>query len=219
MTENSEFLEAAKNGDVATVVSLLDADPQLVSAAGDHDKTALHWAAEKDHAEIAQTLIEAGADIEARTSWGATPLEWAAVMGSGSVADLLLEKGAGGFTLVTAAALGKLSDVKKFAQQLTGTGGNNFSDALHSAARNGHRETVAYLLGLGGDIDTKGFFGATGMHWAAINGHHETVEFLLAQGADTSVRDSEFDATPEDWALEGGHNSIVEMLRRSAQPS
>lgn len=215
MTENSEFLEAAKNGDVATIVSLLDVDPQLVSAAGDHNKTALHWAAEKNHAEIAQTLIEAGADIEARTSWDATPLEWAAVMGSGAVADLLLEKGAGGFTLVTAAALGKLSDVKKFA----GAGGHNISDALHSAARNGHRETVAYLLGLGGDIDAKGFFGATGMHWAAINGHRETVEFLLAHGADTSARDAEFDATPEDWALEGGHNSIVEMLRQSGQPS
>ena len=69
----------------------------------DHLKTALHWAAEMDHAEVAAALVEAGADIEARTTWGASSFDWAATMGSSRVADLLLDRGVTGFTLITRA--------------------------------------------------------------------------------------------------------------------
>jgi ankyrin repeat protein len=70
MTSDAEFIEAAKNGNATKIRSLLTANPDLVSAVGDHQKTALHWAAEIDHGEVAAALVEAGADIEARTSWG-----------------------------------------------------------------------------------------------------------------------------------------------------
>ena len=53
------------------------ADSSLVAVADAHDKTPLHLAAEHDRAEIAALLLEAGADIEARATWGATPLDWA----------------------------------------------------------------------------------------------------------------------------------------------
>src|ERR1044071_3504975 len=89
VSNETEFIEAAKLGDTATVISLLEREPELVNAAGDHDKTALHWAAEKDDSVTAAVLLDAGADIEAKTDWGATPLEWAGVMGSPQVGDLL----------------------------------------------------------------------------------------------------------------------------------
>src|SRR5262245_24237919 len=85
MSDEATFIEAAQNSDTTTVVAMLVAEPALVNAAGEYDKTALHWAAEKDFLEIATALLDAGADIEARTSWGATPFEWAAVMGSSRV--------------------------------------------------------------------------------------------------------------------------------------
>src|ERR1700733_11272370 len=138
MPHETEFIEAAKNGDTATVISLLDIDPLLVNTAGEYDKTALHWAAEKNDAVTAAVLIDAGADIEVKTSWGATPLEWAGVMSSNTVADLLIERGAQGYNVKTAAALGKLADVKKIIEN----GGDDISPALHLAARNGHIETV-----------------------------------------------------------------------------
>jgi ankyrin repeat protein len=91
------------------------------------------------------------------------------------------------------------------------------SDALYAAARNGHREVVAYMIDQGADIDAKGVFGATGLHWAAINGHHEVVEFLVKRGANLTIRDSKFDGTPEEWAHEGVHNSIEATLRQAKQ--
>src|SRR5687768_11846738 len=111
MTDENEFIEAVKRGDASIVADLLFRRPELVGFAGDHRKTGLHWAAETDQLETARILLDAGADMEAKTSWGATPLDWAATMGSARVADLLLSRGATGFTLITAAALGKLQAV------------------------------------------------------------------------------------------------------------
>src|SRR5262245_27247375 len=105
MANEAEFIEAAKKGDAEKIRSLLKVDSNLVRAVGDYMKTALHWAAEMDQVEVAMTLVDAGADIEARTSWGASPLDWAATMGSSRVADLLLARGATGFNLITAAGL------------------------------------------------------------------------------------------------------------------
>lgn len=211
MTQPDEFLHAVKQGDGPTVAELLRQQPELISVADEYDKTALHWAAEKDHAEIARTLLDAGADIEAKTNWGDTPLKWAATLGSARVADLLLGHGAKGFTLNVAAALGKLDDVKTMIDSAADP--SQVSEAMYSAARNGHTEVVRYLLDEGAAIDTKGFFGGTGLHWAAINGHRETVELLIARGADLKIRDEQFDSTPEGWAEEGDHAEIAELLR------
>src|SRR5882724_5148643 len=113
MTNKVEFIEAAKKGDATKIGSLLKVDPSLVSAVGDHMKPALHWAAEMDQAEVAVVLVETGGDIEARISWGASPFDWAATMGRFCVAGLLLARGATGLTLITAASLGKLSEVRR----------------------------------------------------------------------------------------------------------
>ena len=211
MAREDEFLEAAKRGDGPAVADFLRTEPELVRVVDEYHKTALHWAAEKNRAEIARLLVDAGADIEATTSWGATPLEWAATMGSSSVADLLLARGAGRFTLIVAAALGKFEDVKFLLDSE-----NDFaSTALYAAARNGHTEVVEHLLDHGATIDTRGFFGGTGLHWAAINGHRDTVELLIARGASRSIRDEHFDSTPEEWAIEGGHAELATLLHTS----
>jgi ankyrin repeat protein len=156
-------------------------------------------------------------------------------MGSTDVAELMLARGASGFTLVVAAGLGKLEDVKAIVAAGTDLSAhrrrgapdssnedwpadtahiqqNVLSDALYAAARNGHTEVVEYLLDQGADIDAKGIFGATGLHWAAINGHRNTVGLLVARGASLNIRDERFDSTPEGWAREGGHMQLAEFL-------
>ena len=159
-------------------------------------------------------------------------------MGSTEVGDLLLARGASGFTLINAAGLGKLDQVKAIvssgvdisAHRRRGAPqspddhwpadsahilGDVLSDAMFAAARNGHTEVVEYLLDNGALIDAKGVFGATGLHWAAINGHLKTVEFLIDRGANLTLRDKRFDSTPEGWAREGSHADITKLLRRS----
>ena len=211
MAQQEDFLNAVKQGDGPGVEELLRRQPELITVADEYDKTALHWAAEKNHAEIARMLLDAGADIEAKTNWGDTPLNWAATLGSSNVAELLLGRGARGFNLNVAAALGKLDDVKTMIDSEADLSG--ISHAMYSAARNGHTEVVKYLLDRGAAIDTRGYFGGTGLHWSAINGHRETVELLIARGANLEIRDERFDSTPEGWAEEGGHAEIVQLFR------
>jgi hypothetical protein len=172
----------------------------------DARKTPLHWAAERDDREAAEELLNAGADLEARTSWGATHLEWAATMGSVKVADLLLSRGAAGMDLAIAANLGKIDVVRRLldAGPLSPAAGKPapaepddhwvadsarmkgdvISHAFYCACRNGHTEVAALLLERGTDVNAKGIFGGTGPHWAAINGHRGTVALLLSHGAD-----------------------------------
>jgi ankyrin repeat protein len=237
-----EFFDLVRRDDASTVARLLGRHPELAGAAGEHGKTGLHWAAETDQAEVARLLIDAGAEIEARTSWGASPLDRAAAMGGGRVADLLLSRGAGGLTLVVAAGLGKLEHVRSTIESGVGLAGQRrrgapdspdehwpadsahmlgdvISDAMYAAARNGHAEVVEYLLDRGAAVDAKGVFGATALHWAALSGHRRTVDLLLARGASRGIRDARFDATPAEWANEGRHGEIAGALNPKGRPA
>ena len=239
MTPAEEILEAAQHGDVAKVSRLLRADPALVNAKGAYDKRPLHWAAEKNHRELAELLIANGADINAEVTWGMTPLQWAANMGSRDVADVLLAHGARPqLNMWCAAGLGMLDVVQSFWTSPTtlkpGAGqtrsrdlGNGrwgktpppesyrelVSDAFYIASRNGHVAVARFLLEKGADINCRGFFGAPSLHWAAINGHKAMVEFLIERGADLHLRDSEFHSTPLGWALEGKQTAIAKLLQ------
>jgi uncharacterized protein len=237
MNGAAAILQAVRDGDVPVVRRLLSADPRLVRATDDHLKTPLHWAAEHDHHEVAKMLLDAGADLEATTSWGATPLDWAATMGSTKVADLLLARGAHGMNFVAAASLGKLDLVRKFLDSGAPLAslakpaptepddhwpadsarmkGDVISNAFYGACRNGHTAVAALLLERGANVNAKGVFGGTALHWAAINGHEDTVAFLVAHGADLTIQDSKFDSTPEGWAAEGQHEEIRALLHRS----
>jgi DNA-binding transcriptional MerR regulator len=233
-----EMLAAATTGDISVVRRLLARDPSLVDAVDIYDKTPLHLAAERDHAELAALLLVAGAELEAETSWGMTPLQWAANMNSQAVARLFLDSGAE-LNLWAAAGLGILREVQAFRTEdgrlrpgaaqaryeqdddgrwlkLPATTDERaiVSEAFQIASRNGHTKTARYLLELGADVDFRGFFGGTGLHWAAINGHLETVELLLARGADPTLRDHEFGADASGWAREGGHAATIDYLDR-----
>jgi ankyrin repeat protein len=242
-TKTLEMLDAAENGDIEKIHSLLAEDPRLANAVGEYHKTPLHWAAEKNHGEVARVLIDAGADLNRVTTWGASPLEWAAYMGSEEVADQLLARGATGMNLVLAAGLGRLDEVMDYCDSrssLDGLGipkrpndvndskgwppdaarmkGDALGEAFQLACRNGHLEVAKYLLGRGADVDAKGYFGGTGLHWAAINGHADVVDWLLDNGADTEIVDNGFKATPTGWAVEGGHDDIAIMIRDRRGP-
>ena len=238
MAPGGEILAAAQQGNVEKVEELLAADPKLVNAKGEYDKTPLHWAAEKNHRRLAEALVAAGADIGAETTWGSTPLQWAANMGSREVADLLLKHGARPqLNMWAAAGLGMLEVVQSFwispntlkpnagqvrsRRTADGVWGRMpppedyvelVSEAFSIAARNGHVDVAKFLLEKGADINSKGFFGAPGLHWAAINGHKEMVEFLIGRGADLHLRDEQFHSTPLGWALEGKQTEIAELL-------
>ena len=110
--------------------------------------TALHWAAMKGDAELAQMLIFAGANIKATTRLGAyTPLFLAAQQGHGKVIAALVKAGA---------------DVK----QPTPTA----RPPLMVAAASGEVDAVRVLVDAGADVNAKdGVRGQTPLMFAAAN--------------------------------------------------
>jgi ankyrin repeat protein len=93
---DDDLCAGAIGGDVAKVEAALLAGA-AVNCRGDGGFTALHFAAQERHVDVARVLLEAGADLEAQNEYGGTPL-WVAVMNArdteGGVVGLLLRAGA-----------------------------------------------------------------------------------------------------------------------------
>ncbi|MEM7417650.1 MAG: ankyrin repeat domain-containing protein [Gemmatimonadota bacterium] len=236
---SEEWLEGAfdavRRGALGEVVDILDVHPDAVRARGEHDVTLLHAAAEQGHTQVVDVLLERGADVEAESAWGHTAFEWAANMNQRGTALHLRDRGAGRADVWLAAALGLMDEVAGYfdgAGLKDGAGrfpragarldgwpadaafrtGEAVSDALYIACRNGHLEVARFLRERGGDIQAKGYFGASALHWAAGGGHRDVVEWLVVEGADLSARDPEFDSTAAGWAREFGHDELGAWL-------
>src|SRR5581483_4423678 len=91
---SSPVADAAQNGDKEAVRTLLKQAAD-VNAAQPDGMTALHWAAMRNDAELAQTLLYAGANVKATTRInGYTPLLLATKNGNAAVVEPLIKGGA-----------------------------------------------------------------------------------------------------------------------------
>jgi hypothetical protein len=139
-------------------------------------RTPLHSATAGGHTEIAELLIDNGADVNANEDYGWTPLHLAAKYGHREVAELLIAKGA------------DMNAKKK-----------DGWTPLHLAALYGHTEIVELLIAKDANVNAKNVGGGTPLHEAAGWGHKEIVELLIARGVDVNAK-SEWGDTPLDWA-------------------
>lgn len=88
---SQEFHDAATSGDMETVRQMLAANPALVQSRIDWDFTALHGVAGEEQFEMAEFLLDACADPNAKNDEGITPLHLAAYAG---MVELLVRRGA-----------------------------------------------------------------------------------------------------------------------------
>ena len=153
---------AAMRQDPAAVRALVK-DGKDVNAAQGDGMTALHWAAMHGDAELASTLLYAGANVKATTRLGGyTALHLAAQAGrAGTIARLI----AGGAR----------------ASGVTATG----ATPLMLAAASGHADAVALLLEQDGDANAaESANGETALMFAAALDRADAIRELLAHGAD-----------------------------------
>jgi ankyrin repeat protein len=158
--------DAAQRGDKQAVRDLVrqGAGVNTPQAGG---TTALHWAAQADDVEMADLLIQAGANAAAANVAGATPLLAAAVNGSAAMIGRLLAAGA---------------DPNA---PLTRTG----DTALMMASRTGKVDAVRVLLDRGANANAQETWGGTtALMWAISEKHPEVVKLLIERGANVNAR-------------------------------
>ena len=184
------LMVAAFFGHTETVRYLVDLPEVDVHHKATDGYTALHWAGQEDHPDVAKVLIDAGADIEAKGEEGYSPLLTASRDGSLGAVRMLVKAGAG--VCVT---------------------DNVGSTCLILAAQNGQTETVRYLLCLPEvDVNQSCNSGFTSLHLGVLQTHSDVVEVLIDAGADVEAKNDVVGRTPLHCACEVGEREIVKML-------
>ena len=183
--------------------------------------TALHLAAEKD-AGIVQVLIDAGANIEAKTAFGKSPLHWACESGELGVVETLLRAGAvmqgdrqGHTCLMRASSCGHTEIVRTLLcmpEVHVDRRGRSGHSALHRAVSDNHPDVVQVLIDAGADIETKDNFGRSPLHKASERGWGlDIVKMLVSAGTDVRTTDSSGQTCLFTASFQG-HTDIVRYL-------
>jgi ankyrin repeat protein len=210
----SALHEAAKRGDIATCITLLDygASLELKSDPKYKSMTALHFAAEGGHSAVIKLLIAQGAALEAQSSSQSTPLFRAARSGSLEAVEVLYSAGSD----INASTWDNWTPLF---QALT----HGFVDIAARLLAWGADPTITILAGQNSLMIIAGVriktYPKQGLHWsvgldarteALLNSTHQKIQLLQAQAqaqASTARTSNLFNEllaniTPGYWRLE-----------------
>jgi len=218
-TTNGWGLPRELPGTGAIAQALIDAGAPVDGDPGDQE-TPLITAASYGDAEVAKVLIDAGADVNARSAPdsggvpGGTALLHAAVFGMTEVLDLLVEAGAAVRSLEEAAAAGNIEGWLRPESRLQAR-----IRALVFAADHQRLPVIDQLIAADTPVDAfDEEWGRQALRVAAQNGRPASVRRLLAYGADPNLRDKD-GLTALDWCRPGrrsvdgpGHTDVEAIL-------
>jgi len=162
----SDVADAAMKRDISALRALVKqkADVNAPQADG---ATALHWAVQLDDVEMADVLIQSGANVKAANRFDVTPFGLACMNGNARMIEKLLKAGAD-----ANAPLSVLGETP-----------------LMMAARTGNAEAVKILLDHGASVNAREKSkGHTALMWAAVESHPAVVKLLLEHSADPNIR-------------------------------
>lgn len=197
----SSIHEAAVGGNIEILKLLIDngANVNLKDTKG---LRPLHYAAWQGRSEPVFILLRRGANVNEQSLTGDTPLHFACQYGHNDIVQLLLFHQADP-SLVNRRQLnpldlacenGRFHVVHSLLQnticQRMILNGNETTNALHLASKNGHTDIVRLLLLNGMDINRMINNEGTALHIACRNGRYETAKLLLECGIDLHASNS-----------------------------
>lgn len=183
------LVKAAIDNDMAALKELLEAGANVDATDEIYHASALAMAVDSDNLEMVQSLLWAGADVNARNSLGQTALMYLNERSTSEVAEALVAAGA-----------------KLDLQDEDG------DTALITVAAYNNGEILQVLLDAGAAVNMKNNKGETALIVAANEGIVENVKALIMAGADVYERDAE-GKTALTHAREHNNTRAVKLLR------
>jgi hypothetical protein len=177
----------------AAMVGFRDLAERLIAEHPEHvnarraltEETPMHVAARKGNGDVLSLLLEHGADMEGRNSYGETPLHTSSREGKLDAGQFLLDRGA---------------DIHARADKDW--------TPLITAVYHGCIEFARMLLECGARINAQTAYGQSPLHEAVRDGDIQAVRLLLEHGADINARNSS-GKTPSQLTRK---REIVELL-------
>ena len=196
-----ELWERARHGDLDALKRLVEEEYAEVNAKNEHNKTALYYACENGHTELAQYLLDNGASVHL----GDIPLTVAVRNKHLSVVELLLTHGA---------HPGALEEDVKYSSR--------HKLPLHIAADDKNCELVELLLKHGANVDITDYNGHTALHNAitkttwlsyriATKNAKSVIDILLENKADVNIVNN-YGQTALHLAVCNGMTAVVRKM-------
>jgi hypothetical protein len=179
-------------GFTEVVERLSQISPSAVKRINAKGATSLHLASQFGHLDIVRTLLNGGAEIDAKDEGMETALIRACSAGQDNIVSLLLQRGA---------------DRK--------SEGKRYGTALQAASLQGHKSIVERLLE-GVDIDAEGGQFGTALQAASLRGHNGVVQVLIDKGAEVNALGGDYtkttDFSPGKPGKPDGVTRVIEFL-------
>ena len=170
-TGETPLMTAVRAGSIPVVKALVAAGADVNLRGGGREQSALHWAVAQKQHEMVKVLIDAKADLDARTELRREFVSFSRGNPQGGrltgIADHSLE-----------------SDGTRPGLRWINKGGLT---PLLFAARDGDIESAKMLIAAGANINATTGIGETALMLAARNDHTDVALFLLDKGADPNI--------------------------------
>lgn len=193
---DARLADAVERGRTDTARALLKQGVD-VNATQPDGATALHWAAHRNDAAMADLLIRAGADVNLANDLGVAALWLACASRADVVVEKLLAADArlraalpnGETALMACARTGAVSGVKALLARGAAHDAKDHDrgqTALMLAAAGTHADVVKVLIEGGADVQARSKGGFTPLMFAAQQGDLESASHLIAAGANVN---------------------------------
>jgi uncharacterized protein len=192
------IMTCARSGSVDAVRLLIAGDADVNAKEPAQNQTALMWAAAEHHPDVVRMLIQAKANVQARTKNGFTALHFAAREGDIESARLLLSAGVN-------------IDVRSQPDVVT-SAAEGEQDSRRSTSAGGTAQPLAGRRAL----SATGSDGATPLLVATMRSQVPMALFLLEQGADPNIGDAGL--APLHWASSTWENGTANPVYGFDEP-